>query len=115
MARVPTGAYDVVFVAQSLHHFSPGALAKMIVESRRVARRAFVGIDVRRSLSVFPFGIGVAALMGGRAFVHDSVLTMRKVYSEAELAFVAELAAPQSRIRVRPLHPGYSMLTVHFS
>lgn len=115
MARVPTGAYDVVLVAQSLHHFSPGALAKMIVESRRVARRAFVGIDVRRSLSVFPFGIGVAALMGGRAFVHDSVLTMRKVYSEAELAFVAELAAPQSRIRVRPLHPGYSMLTVHFS
>lgn len=115
MDEIESDAFDVVLVAQSLHHFSAGGLARMLIESRRVARYAFVGIDVRRSLSLFPFGLGVATLMDVPGFVHDSVLTMRKLYSEPELAFVAERALSTSRVDVRSLHPGYSMLTVRFS
>lgn len=114
MREVDDGAFDVVFIAQSIHHFTPGQLAKAIAESGRVARYAFVGVDLRRSLFLFPFGVGVAALTRDPAYMHDSVVSMRKAYSEAELALVAELAAPRARVRARPQHPLYSVLTVEY-
>jgi SAM-dependent methyltransferase len=114
MHEVDDGAYDVAFIAQSIHHFTPGQLAKAIAECGRVARYAFVGVDLRRSLFLFPFGIGVAALTRDPAYMHDSVVSMRKAYSEAELALVAEVAAPSAHVCARPQHPLYSVLTVEY-
>lgn len=114
MHQVEDGAFDLVFIAQSIHHFTPGQLARTIAESGRVARYAFVGVDLRRSLFLFPFGIGVAALTRDPAYMHDSVVSMRKAYSEAELALVAELAAPSAHVCARPQHPLYSVLTVEY-
>src|SRR5258706_12747482 len=42
MQSLDDGAFDVVFLAQSTHHFSPGQLPRLIAEPRAVATTAFV-------------------------------------------------------------------------
>lgn len=62
MAAIADGAFDLVFLAQSLHHFTPGQIARMVAQSRRVATTAFVAIDGYRSLPMLGFVVGSAAL-----------------------------------------------------
>lgn len=103
MSDVADGAYDVVFVAQSIHHFSPRLLAQIMAESFRVARIAFVAADGRRSLAVGGFIISFALLSSGPSdFTHDAMVSARKLYCEAELELLARLAAPAGGVRVGP-------------
>lgn len=115
LQSVADGAFDLVFIAQSVHHFSPGQLARCIAEARRISRRGFFAIDGRRSLWVLAFATSAAALTGSRELVHDAVVTGRKLYSEPELMIIGQLAAPEARVTVRPMAPGYSMLEVEFA
>lgn len=87
LERLPAHAFDVVLMAQSLHHFRPGQLARVIAGARHAARHAFVGIDVRRSFAAYPVG-----------------LTLRKVYSEDERASVD--FRTERRRRPRPTRQG---------
>jgi SAM-dependent methyltransferase len=80
MSDIADGAYDIIFVAQSVHHFSPGQLARMISESRRVATTAFVSVDGYRSLATTAFVSGTALLTMWPAMVHDAVISARKFY-----------------------------------
>jgi SAM-dependent methyltransferase len=107
MSSLADGACDVVFIAQSVHHFSPGQLARMIAESRRVATTAFVSVDGYRSLGMVAFVAGTAVMSLWPAMVHDAVISVRKFYGEAELEAIARMAAPDARItlgRIRPLN-----------
>jgi SAM-dependent methyltransferase len=114
MKDVSDGAYDVVFVAQSIHHFSPGKLARMIAGSRRVATTAFVSIDGYRSLPMVAFVAGLALLSMQPAMIHDAVISVRKFYGEAELEAIARMAAPTARIEIGRLRPLDTTLTVRF-
>jgi hypothetical protein len=115
MAGIESGAYDVVFVAQSTHHFSPGQLAQMIRESSRVATTSFVSIDGWRSLHMLAFVGGTSLLSLRPALIHDAWVTARKFYSEPELRFIASLGAPQAAVSTRRLWPLNSVLRVGFA
>ncbi len=62
MSGCEAGAWDLVFIAQSVHHFTAGQLAKMIAQSRRIATTAFVAMDGRRSLQLLALVPGLAVL-----------------------------------------------------
>lgn len=114
--RQPAAAFDLVFIANSLHHFTPGQLARIVASGHRLAGSAFVAMDGYRSLYLLAFlALATLPLSGSLDFLHDSVITGRKFYSLAELELVARLAAPRGRVRVRASHPGYSVLTVQSS
>ena len=80
---------------QSLHHFTPGQLALMIAQVGAAGARTFVGID-------------------GRWFVHDALVSARRLYAEAELELVASIAAPTARVSVGANGPFHSVLTVEY-
>jgi hypothetical protein len=114
MDSVPDAGYDLVFIAQSVHHFSPGQLARMIAESRRVATTAFVSVDGYRSLGMVAFVGGTAAMSLWPAMVHDAVISVRKFYGEAELEAIARMAAPGAAIRLGRIRPLNTVLSVRF-
>jgi SAM-dependent methyltransferase len=114
MDSVPDAAYDVIFIAQSVHHFSPGKLARMIAESRRVATTAFVSVDGYRSLGMVAFVGGTAVLSLWPAMVHDAVISVRKFYGEAELEAIARMAAPEAAISLGRIRPLNTVLSVRF-
>jgi hypothetical protein len=95
------GAFDVVFVAQSMHHFGPGMLGSMIAQAARVARYAFVGIDGYRSLSMLGIVTGPAVLSLHGPSLHDAWISARSFYSQPELRLIAQLAAPKARVSAR--------------
>lgn len=111
MDGIGVGEYDVVFIAQTMHHFSGGQLARMISQAHGVATSAFVGIDGKRALDVFAFVSAIGPLLG-RDFLHDAQVSARKMWSEPELELIARLAAPEVSVRTRSLLPGYSVLEV---
>jgi SAM-dependent methyltransferase len=112
MDQLADGAYDIVFIAQSTHHFSPGQLARMIAEARRVATTAFVSVDGYRSLGMVAFVSGTALLSLWPAMVHDATISARKFYPEAELEAIARMAAPGARVRLGRIWPLNTTLTV---
>ncbi len=112
MQSLPDRSVDVVFVAQSLHHFSPGQVALMIRQASRVAELGFVGIDGHRSALVWGAVPALGVLLGSRDFVHDAVISLRKFYTLSELELMARLAMPEAHIETKAAHPGYSVLQV---
>ncbi len=111
MGRCEAGAWDVVFIAQSVHHFTAGQLAKMIAQSRRIATTAFIAMDGRRSLELLLFVPGMAALTLRKSYFHDALVTARKLFGDSELAEIARLGAPDARVEVAHNWPGYAVLS----
>jgi 2-polyprenyl-3-methyl-5-hydroxy-6-metoxy-1,4-benzoquinol methylase len=114
MQALGDGSYDIVFIAQSVHHFSPGKLARMIAESRRVATTAFVSVDGYRSLGMVAFVSGTAIMSLWPAMVHDAVISVRKFYGEAELEAIARMAAPDAKVALGRIRPLNTVLSVRF-
>jgi len=114
MKELEVGAFDIIFICQSTHHFTPGQVAMMIAQARDRGARAFVSIDGRRSLRVL-LGLTFTSLFGLRlSVIHDAVITGRKLYSDQELAIIAHIAAPGSPALVTQCWPTHSVLTVRF-
>lgn len=112
MQGIPAKSFDLIFIAQSLHHFSPGQVAMMMNQSMQIAESGFVGIDGYRSLALFGIVPLVGALMAAPDFVHDSVISLRKFYTQSELELIARMACPKSFVQVRSVLPGYSVVSV---
>jgi SAM-dependent methyltransferase len=118
LTHLPAGAFDLVWCAQCVHHFSPGALAALIAGASRVAPGGVLVIDGRRSgttlAAITASGLLGAALAGRAAWpmLHDAVVSGLKFYADAELELVARVAAPGARVVVRPLRPGFVILDV---
>ncbi len=114
MRELEDGEYDVAFIAQSVHHFSPGQLARMIAECRRVATTAFVSVDGHRSVGMVGFVVGTAALAVWPAMVHDATISARRFYSAPELAAIARMGAPDGRVETGRVRPLLTTLTARF-
>lgn len=116
MSALDAGEYDIIFIAQSVHHFSPGQLAMMIAQARRVAAHSFVAIDGQRSLYMFGVlaasGLAAAAYARRHHVLIDGLISARRFYAEAELEAAARIAAPDALVSVRSAFPGFSVLTV---
>ena len=92
MNELEKGEFDIVVMAQSLHHFTPGQLAIIIAQSARHATTAFVGIDGYRSLLLAGGVPLIASLQGIGSFTLDGLTSARKFYSELELDIISEIA-----------------------
>lgn len=85
---------DVVTCTQTLHHFPEAMVSRLFAAAARVARHGAVLVDGERN----PFAVllitGIAAAIGRGSvpFLHDSFVSMRRMYTEQELALLAELS-----------------------
>jgi SAM-dependent methyltransferase len=85
---------DVVCCTQTVHHFPAGFVARMLGEAAAVARHGAIIVDGERN----PFAMVLIATMavllgrGSLPFLHDAVVSMRRMYTEQELALIASLA-----------------------
>lgn len=104
--------FDFIFLTQTLHHFTPGQLARVVEQASRKAAHGFIGIDVQRSPHVWGIVPAMAVLNPDYGFLHDGIVSIRKMYSEPELEMIARLAAPQAQVRTYGMVPGYSVLEV---
>ena len=113
LTELEMGEFDIVVMAQSLHHFTPGQLAVIIAQSARYATTAFVGIDGYRSMLLAGGVPLIASLQGIGSFTLDGLTSARKFYSELELDMIAELATGKRDHTLECLWP-FSVLTVRF-
>ena len=113
LTELEMGEFDIVVMAQSLHHFTPGQLAVIIAQSARHAKTAFVGIDGYRSMLLASGVPLIASLQGIGSFTLDGLTSARKFYSELELDMIAELATGKRDHTLECLWP-FSVLTVRF-
>lgn len=110
---ITPGEFDLIFIVQAAHHFSPGQLATMIAQAHRARAAAFIAIDGRRSLRTLTLLPALMALYGSRHLIHDGWISARKFYADAELELIARTAVPDApTIEVRPHEPGFVQLTV---
>ncbi len=112
---VEHGEIDVAFIAQSMHHFTPGQLARMIAKVGALGARHFIGIDGFRSLlgvAVLPL---LAAVTLDRHHFHDALVSARRMYAEEELRLIAELAAPAARVDVVFSEPAMTVVSVRYA
>ncbi len=115
MSAVLPGDHDIYFIAQSIHHFTPGHLAMMIAQAGLAGGKHFVGIDGRRGLLMLAGLPSLTALSLNPDYVHDATITARRFYSEPELEMVARLAAPEAQaVRVHPAEPGFSIIDINY-
>lgn len=107
---------DVFTCTQTLHHFEPGMIARMIGEAARAARTGLVFVDAERSFLAIA-ALGPFALLYGRsyAFVHDTVTSLRRMLYEEELALLADLAPglpENARVETGFTYPGHAYLRI---
>ena len=112
---VTPGEFDIVFIAQSTHHFSPGQVAQVVAQAGAIYARRFVSIDGQRNWWSMLFAPMAGALVTrDRRLVHDASISTRRFYADAELRVLARIAAPLAQIEVRPLEPGFTVLDVRY-
>jgi SAM-dependent methyltransferase len=112
---IAPGEHDVVFMAQSAHHFSPGKLSVLIAQAERAGASHAVIIDGHRSARMLLALPLLASLSMDRHFTGDALLSTRRFYSEPELALLARTAAPTATITIRTEQPLTTVLTVAFA
>ncbi len=87
------GSVDVITCSQVLHHFDDGLAERLLQECTRVARRAVVVGDLRRSwlavagLWLSSFGLGFHPVSR-----HDGVVSILRGFTRRELAMLIERA-----------------------
>jgi len=97
MDPAENGRYDIILLSQSLHHFTPGQLARIIVQSRNSGASLFLGLDGHRGLDLLA-GVPIIALSERiAALALDGYTSARKFYSETELDLIAEIATGTTR------------------
>lgn len=83
---------DVVTCTQAIHHFTPGQVAVLLAEGRRVARRAVVFTDGLRSTRQLGLACALFVGMGSHpASVHDCAVSVRRMFVPEELDLLAAL------------------------
>lgn len=106
---IEDGAYDLVFNTQTLHHFSPPAVARLFAEAAR-AGRAAAFIDGERSLGTLALvGLSTRALFS-REMSHDAVISCRRFFAAGELLLLAGLGPAGARARISSRFPGYTVV-----
>lgn len=91
---------DIILVSQSLHHFSPGQLARIIEQSRLHGASLFLGLDGHRGADLLAGVPLIAMLQGISVLTLDGYTSARKFYSELELDLIAQIATGSTRHRV---------------
>lgn len=100
----PDSTFDLAVFAFSFHHLTPPLAVSVIREGCRVAGRLLVVDAWRGAIALLPVPLYLP--LGGRAMVHDGVISARRMYSAAALRHLAAAAGPVS-LQVRFQLPGF--------
>jgi len=102
------GAVDVVIASQVLHHLPRELAVRWIASFDRVARRAVVLADLRRSrLAMAGLWMASFGLWFRRQTRHDAVVSLRRGYTRRELnAMLTSAGVPA----VAQYRPGYRIV-----
>ena len=86
----PDAAFDFVTASLFVHHFAHDEAVRLLVELRRVARRAVIVNDLRRHWVPWAFITVVSrALRTSPMFRHDAPLSVLRGFTVPELAAIA--------------------------
>jgi 2-polyprenyl-3-methyl-5-hydroxy-6-metoxy-1,4-benzoquinol methylase len=78
--------FDVVLSNHVLHHLDPAALAAVVSDSERLARRLVVHNDIERHpLAYAGYAVGITPLAPGSFLRTDGLRSVRRSYTAAEL------------------------------
>ncbi len=91
---------DIILISQSLHHFTPGQLARIIEQSRLHGASLFLGLDGHRGTDLLAGVPLIAMLQGISVLTLDGYTSARKFYSELELDLIAQIATGSTRHKV---------------
>jgi SAM-dependent methyltransferase len=103
----PDGAVDFVLCAKVLHHLPGDPGTTLLREMDRVARRAALVLDIRRSL-VAALGLWLVSwpMRFHRVTRRDGVISVFRGFSEGELTETCRLAGVRADVR---RHPGWCL------
>ena len=97
------GGVDIVLLSQVAHHFAPEGIIHLVSECSRVARRAVILADLRRSeLAAVGFRLAGRALRFDTDTVRDGVTSLRRGFSTESLGALLARAGVTARITRRP-------------
>lgn len=97
---VRPGSVDVVLLSQVAHHFAPASAESLFRSCHRIARRALVVADLRRSTAALAaFSVGSRVLRFDPVTRADGRTSIRRGYSPRELA---ALLPPEAEVARRP-------------
>jgi SAM-dependent methyltransferase len=95
---------DIVLLSQVAHHFAPGSAAALFRSCDRIARRAVVVADLRRSAAAAAgFSLAAGVMRFDAVTVADGRTSIRRGYTTAELAQILATAGIDATISARPL------------
>ena len=101
---VATKSVDFVVASQVLHHLDREVAVRWIKELDRVARRAVVIADLRRTrLAMAALWAGSFPLRLHPSTRHDGVLSLRRGYTVPELETLLRAAGISAQVRRRPI------------
>lgn len=102
---LPSGAFDVAVMVQTLHHLGPEQVKALLVEGTRVARTLLLVDGWRHPLmmAVAPF----TWLLGNYPAFHDGVISLRKMYAPAALHHLAATSGVALRVDAGFRLPAY--------
>ena len=86
----PDQAFDLALNIQSLHHFDPGSVVKLLQETSRIST-SFFFFDIKRSPLGFLF-VQLLRPFFGQELIHDGLISYRRAYTLLEMAFLLEQA-----------------------
>jgi ubiquinone/menaquinone biosynthesis C-methylase UbiE len=95
---LPDGSADFAVSTLFFHHFSPEENAAIVAELRRVARRGFAVLDLRRSVVPLAFvAVAGSLVFRTRVSVEDGMASVRQAYTPEEAEAIARRLAPDAR------------------
>lgn len=98
-----SGSVDLVLLSQVAHHFAPGAVVRLLRECARVARRAVIVADLRRSgLAAVGFQLASRLLRFDADTVRDGVTSLRRGFTPRSLAALLAEAGVAAPVACRP-------------
>ena len=99
--RLPLADDSVDFAVSTLllHHLSPAELTALLCEIRRVARRGFALLDLRRHRVPLAFlSTAGRLLFESRITRHDARVSVRQAYTPEELGEILARSVPRARV-----------------
>ena len=107
---------DILICTQSVHHFPPGMVARMIGEAARAATTGVLIADAERSWLFYGL-VGLVSALHGRSWVltHDGMVSLRRMFYEEELGLLAALAPslpPGARLETGTFLPAHAFVRI---
>ena len=98
-----SASVDLVLLSQVAHHFAPAAIVCLLRECARVARRAVIVADLRRStFAALGFRFVGRLLRFDSDTLRDGVTSLRRGFTEASLGALLAEAGVVTRVARRP-------------